>query len=232
MKPTFATFIVFSLLFAGTAVSAQSPPAVKAQVLGSQPVVKKQGDKKPDKKTADKNSENKKSEAGDAKKPAKKATPKVSPERAKELLDFVGKHHPELKGMLTQLEEKQPRSFRQAMNGIDRSVKKIDAVKSRSPQRYEGALEQWKLNSRINVAKAQLTLDDKPENRKKLEDLFSKSIDLQVARSKQDRDQLLKRIDQIDKRISSIEAGRSEEIQKRVKAAMAKKKKPPQPKKD
>ena len=235
MKLTYATSIILLLFVASSASAQVAAPAVKTQVLTSDPVAKTQGDKKLEKKTAAKKPADKKPDANaqnpDAKKPAKKtpAKPaKVSPERTKQLLDFVGEHHAELKGMLDQLEKKKPKSFRQAINGIHRSVGKIEAVKSRSPQRYEGALEQWKLNSRINVATVQLKLDDKPENRKTLEDLLGQLIDVQVDRFKEDRDQLLKRADELDQRISGIQAGKSQEIQKRVNAAI-KRKKPPQP---
>ena len=205
MKLTYATSIIILLLFVVTSASAQvAAPAVKTQVLTSDPVAKTQGDKKLEKKTAAKKAADKKPDTNaqnpDAKKPAKKtpAKPaKVTPERTTQLLDFVGEHHVELKGMLDQLEKKKPKSFRQAINGLNRSVGKIEAVKSRSPKRYEGALEQWKLNSRINVAKAQLKLDDNAANRKTLEGLFGRLIDAQVGRFKEDRDQLLKRADEL-----------------------------------
>ena len=150
----------------------------------------------------------------------------VSEARKQELLSFVNEHHPELKDLLAELENgKKARPYRRAMGALDRSVKKIESTKQRNPKRYEMALRQWKLESRIKVAAAQVKLNDSEENRSELETLVAKLVDFHVERMKSERDQIKKRLGLIEKRIADIEANRAEAIEKRIKSATRTRKK-------
>ena len=111
------------------------------------------------------------------------------------------------------------------MGALDRSVKKIESTKQRNPKRYEMALRQWKLESRIKVAAAQVKLNDSEENRSELETLVAKLVDFHVERMKSERDQIKKRLGLIEKRIADTEANRAEAIEKRIKSATRTRKK-------
>lgn len=156
--------------------------------------------------------------------------PKVSQitdERKEQLLAFVAEHHPELKTMLVQLEQKKPKSYQQAINGVNKSVTKIEGLKRRNPKRHGSVLAQWKIDSRINVAAAQLKHKDTKPNREKLKSLIGQLVDLQIDRLKKDREQTRQRLEQIEKRITESEAGRDEAIEKRLQSELPKRKKQP-----
>ena len=111
------------------------------------------------------------------------------------------------------------------MEGLDKAVKKLEALKRRSPKRYESALSQWKIESRIKVAGAQVKLNDTEENRDKLKSLVTELVDLKIQQLKNDRDQVSKRLEQLDAKIGEAESNRQQSIDKRMKSAARRKKK-------
>lgn len=144
----------------------------------------------------------------------------ISKERKEQLLEFVDANHPELKSLLTKLEEnKRQRPYRQAMAGLDKTVKKLEGIKERSPKRYDLALKQWTLESRIKVAGAEVKHNDNEKSRSKLKELVTQLVDFHINRMKNDQKQLLQRLEQIDKRIDEAEASREQTIEKRIKGA-------------
>ena len=108
---------------------------------------------------------------------------------------------------------------------MHKSVKKLEAIKKRNPKRYESSLQQWKIDSRIRVASAQLQLKDTEEGRDKLKSLVADLVDFHIERMKSERKQILERLEQLDKRISDAESKREEAIEKKFKAVSPKKKK-------
>lgn len=171
-------------------------------------------------------------DAKPVKKKSKKA--KMSPERMTYVMDFVREHHPELGGMLELLKENQPVTFDKAMSGIDGSVRKLEALKSRRPDRYPMGLTRWKLSSRVSVATAKLRRKDSEVNRLELEELLREQADFQVETLKSEREQLQKRMDQLNKQIADTESEMSDQIKRRIETVRStnrKKKKPATPKK-
>lgn len=225
---------IFILLFV---VLLAAAPA-RAQMVTSSRVATAQLDKEASttKAAVKKGDDSEKDAASDAKavkKKPKKA--KMSAERMTYVLSFVGEHHPELGGMLELLKKNQPVTFGKAMNGIDVSVGKLEALKTRKPERYPMALKRWKLSSRISVASAKLKRKDSKANRKELEMLLTEQADIHVENLKSDREQLQKRMAQLDKQIAAAESGKSDQIKRRIEtvgATSRKKKKPPTPKKE
>lgn len=150
----------------------------------------------------------------------------ISSERKTKILAFVDEHHPELTELLTKIENgKNKRQWHKAMIVLNKSVKKLESLKERSPNRYESALQQWKLESRIKVAAAQLSFDDTEEGRDKLTSMIGKLVDFHIERMKNERKQMAKRIEQLDKKIEEASSGRQQAIEKRLKSALPKPKK-------
>ena len=160
--------------------------------------------------------------------PAKKkeTARQVTEQRKTELTAFVDTHHPELKELLTKLEKrKKKKPYRQAMEGLDKAVKKLEGIKRRSPKRYESSLALWKIESRIKVAGAQVKLKDTEENRDNLKSLVTELVDFKIQQLKNDREQASKRLKQLETKIGEAEANRQQSIDKRIKSASRRKKK-------
>ena len=144
----------------------------------------------------------------------------LTAERKQELLSFVDANHPELKELLSKLKGlKKQRRYNQAMAGLDKAVKKLETIKKRTPKRYDVALEQWKLESRIKVAGAQVKLNDTEETRAKLESLVTQLVDFHIQRLKNDRNQIEQRLQQTESRLKDFESNRDKMIEKRIKNA-------------
>lgn len=143
----------------------------------------------------------------------------LTAERKQELLDFVEANHSELEELLSRLENSKKRRYNQAMAGLDKAVKKLETIKKRTPKRYDVALEQWKLESRIKVAGAQVKLNDTEETRAKLESLVNQLVDFHIQRLKNDRNQIEQRLQQTESRLKEFESNRGKMIEKRIKNA-------------
>ena len=143
----------------------------------------------------------------------------LTAERKQELLDFVEANHSELEELLSRLENSKKRRYNQAMAGLDKAVKKLETIKKRTPKRYDVALEQWKLESRIKVAGAQVKLNDTEETRAKLESLVNQLVDFHIQRLKNDRNQIEQRLQQTESRLKEFESNRDKMIEKRIKNA-------------
>lgn len=163
----------------------------------------------------------KKKDTSSQKKPAE-----ITEQRKAQILAFVSEHHPELIELLEKLEKgKKKRQWQSALNGLNRAIKKIEGIKERNPDRYEWALKQWKLESRIKVASAQLKRNDTEEARAKLESLIEQHVDFHIDRLKKDRENIQKRLEAMEKKISDAESNRQQQIEKKLKTMLPKSKK-------
>ena len=161
-------------------------------------------------------------DATDAAQKAKEKRQKAAAEKAKKrneyLMSFVRKSHPELEQLLLQLKDSKPRQYRAAMQGLNKDVMKIDAVKEKDPQRYNLLVTQWSIDSRLKVATAQLRVSDTQENRNAVRALVVQQVNFQIERFKIDRENTIKRLATLKKRIAELEAKRAQNIEIRTRS--------------
>lgn len=161
-------------------------------------------------------------DATDAAQKAKEKRQKAAAEKARKrneyLMSFVRKNHPELEKLLLQLKNSKPRQYRAAMQGLNKDVVKIDAVKEKNPQRYNLLVTQWSIDSRLKVATAQLRVSDTKENRNAVRALVVQQVNFQIERFKIDRENTIKRLASLKKRIAELEAKRAENIEIRTRS--------------
>jgi hypothetical protein len=105
------------------------------------------------------------------KSPGKNALAKIGPEREAELLGFVREHHPELAELLDQLKPMKASEYETALRTLDKDVRRLDQLKTKSPNRYEPELALWASRSRIQLLSARLAMSEEDDElRKKLKD--------------------------------------------------------------
>ena len=63
-------------------------------------------------------------------------------------LTFAAENHPELAELLGQLKTDNPREYRRALRQISQARERLARLKTRAPERYDLALDAWKLDSR------------------------------------------------------------------------------------
>lgn len=208
--------------------SPESKPAPRVAQNKQQPNNKK--DQSPVKPKKDGKAEGNKA-GGD--KAAKSDAPKISKERRAELMAFVKANHPELQPLLNQLKSKQEKRFQSVLLTLDADVKRLQRWEKNSPTRYKRGLQQWVINSRVQLLKAQLSLKkngkERAAIRKKIRAEFEKEhklhrentvIAIEAAKKKHERlKQILKdhdanRDSKIERKLAELERSSSQHKKK------------------
>ena len=150
-----------------------------------------------------------------------KPSEEVDQRRRRELLSFVRENHPELEPLVLSLKDKLPLQYESAIRSIDKSVTQLQAIQSGgNQQRYSEALEYWKLNSRIQLLSAQLSLDDTPARRKQLKRLITKQFDVRQSQLVADRERTSERLERLNEAIEKAQVEREAEINQRLESVI------------
>lgn len=144
------------------------------------------------------------------------STLKVTPEREAAVLAFVSQHHPELRELLIQLKESQPKEYETAVRELYRASERLAQIHERDDERYAAELLAWKLQSRVQLLAARLKMTDSPELRSELERTLHEQLDAQLEVLRRDRQRLAARLEKLDRQIEVTEARREETIRKHL----------------
>ncbi|MFK8111555.1 MAG: hypothetical protein AB8B91_05120 [Rubripirellula sp.] len=124
--------------------------------------------------------------ADTGKKPAPKIEPKVDQEIEAKALDLVRAHLPELKVVLSQLREKDPREYDRAIRDLVKSARKLELAKNRDEQLYDIEVELLKAQNQVNFLTAKLKVRDSKSDRKRLRESLERLQESQIARAHYD----------------------------------------------
>jgi hypothetical protein len=174
--------------------------------------------------------------------PAKNAETKkpAATSKADELaaLQFARENHPELSKLLEQLGKSNPSEYKRAIRDLSQASTRLDRIKTQTPARYAGALESWKLDSRIRLLAARGAMTDDPALEAELKDAIKRRVELRLQDLSSERDRLSERVKKLDEQIEAIKADPDQAAEndlRRVKASIKKnapkrtEKKPAQP---
>lgn len=131
------------------------------------------------------------------------ATTKITSERESAAIAFAGQNHPELATLLTNLKQNNPTEYRAAVAELDRVVERLAAMKKNS-QQHDSALALWKMDSRIRLLAARLTMSDNPAIEAELKAAVREKVELTLAERKAERDRMQKRIEKLDQTIGEL----------------------------
>lgn len=149
-------------------------------------------------------------------------------ETAAQAHGFAETHHPELARLLDQLRDNAPEQYAKALHELHRSREQLEKTRTRNPERYEAALEQWKLSSRIRLTVARMSLTKDPALAAELRELVKarQAVELVSLRAEQDR--LEKRLEKLRAMLAAHDADPAQaveremvELQKNVRSAEA-----------
>ncbi len=129
----------------------------------------------------------------------------ISPKREKLAFEFARKHHPELAKLIQRLKKHKPREYKRAIRDLDSTLNKLERHKKRDSERYRLTLERWKVDSRIRLLAARVSVRGGSDNQSELRTLLKKRVDLKLELLKNDRQLAEKRLEKINKSISEIE---------------------------
>lgn len=132
-------------------------------------------------------------------------------EREAAALSFVRQHHPELADLLAQLKAGNRREYQKAVHELFRTSERLAMARERDSARYELELEAWKLDSRIRLLAARMTMsENNAESLEELKTLLLERTDVQLKRQMLDRQRLVGRLEKLD---AAIETTRREREQ-------------------
>lgn len=126
-------------------------------------------------------------------------------------LEFAKQHHPELADLLRGLETRNRNAYHRAMRQLYQTSERLARSKERlSPERFELELEAWKLDSRIRLLAARVSVSKKkdPKLDAELKHALMERVDIRVRKMQQEKERLVQRVDNLTDTIKSIEDDR------------------------
>jgi hypothetical protein len=143
-----------------------------------------------------------------------KSLPAFTLEREAAALTFVNLHHPDLALLLAQLKNSQSDQYERAIRELFRTSENLAQLQEREPQRYEFELESWRLNSRIQVLVAKLTMGPDPEIEDQLREALRAQADLRIRQQQATRDRAAERLGQLDKELDAARGDREARVER------------------
>lgn len=125
-------------------------------------------------------------------------------EREQTALAFAGQHHPELVTLISPLKSSNPKEYQRAVKDLFRSEERLTAIREREPDRYELELELWKLQSRIRLLAARLTMSDDAQLSEQLREALLAKMQNRRRMLEYERELLAKRQSNISKELELL----------------------------
>lgn len=136
--------------------------------------------------------------------------PLSAEEREAAALQFAAEHHAELASLLEQLKSSNPKGYRTALQELSTQSERLTRLKTRMPERYDGELAFWKLNSRIRLLAARSVMSDNDASRAELRALLLERNDLRLSLAREDRQRQAARLEKLDVTIRQMEENREQ----------------------
>lgn len=118
---------------------------------------------------------------------------------------FAREHHPELADLVTELQKSNPAEFKTAVRDLAHAKQRLEKIRDRSPDRYQFALEGWKLDSRLRLVAARMSMSDDPGLEAELNELVRQRVNLRLQQLQDERSKLQNRIAQSTDRLQKVE---------------------------
>lgn len=135
-------------------------------------------------------------------KPKKSA---VTPAQETAAREFAQEHHPELAEILERLESSDRPSYEKAVRDIAATSERMSKLREADAERYELAVHNWTLDSRVRLLTARLTMSDDPELRGRLKELLHERQDGRLALLKLDRQRTTAKLEKLEAQIEELE---------------------------
>jgi hypothetical protein len=126
-------------------------------------------------------------------------------EREAAAMTFVRAYHPELADLLDQLKLSNTTEYQRAIRDLFKSSEKLAQVQEKSPARYELELELWKVDSRIQVLLARLTMSPDAALKAQLKEALAEKLQLCKQQVIEDRLRAVARLDQLDRKLQELQ---------------------------
>lgn len=131
-------------------------------------------------------------------------TAPISKSRETAALRFAQKHHRELATLLESLRKTDARNFQAGLRGLARDTERLAKLADRDDQRYPVSLELWKLDSRLRLEVARLSMSPGEEFEPRLRPLMEQQQAARIRLIGMERKRLADRIARIDDELKKL----------------------------
>ncbi len=146
---------------------------------------------------------------------------KFDQEQERGVLQMVHDHLPEIKVLLDQLREKEPRQYDAAIMNLAKSSRRLQAARKRGEAAFELEVQVVQAQSAINLLVAKLKVRDNQADRAALRDATQRLELAEFSRAKHDVAQMRSRLDKLqeqlqvaEKRLGEKQSQRDENIER------------------
>jgi hypothetical protein len=129
-------------------------------------------------------------------------------------LKFARRHHPELAELLKQLDAEMTSEYDKAIRQIHSVSERLERIRKRSPEDYQLQLEAWKVDSRIKLLAARMTISSDEKLQTEMKKLLSQKYTLKEQQLRRDKERMQSRLERIDKQLETLETDREQLLQK------------------
>ena len=129
---------------------------------------------------------------------------------------FARVHHQELAELLKKLDEDMTSEYDKAIRQIHLVHERLERIKKRSPEDYKLQLSVWKVDSRIKLLAARMTMSSDEKLVVEMENLLQHKIKLKEQQLVFDRERAEARIERIDNQLETIRSNRQEYLEKEL----------------
>jgi hypothetical protein len=130
----------------------------------------------------------------------------LTPGREAAAMTFARLHHPELAKLVTKLKKRKARQYDQAVRQLFQTSERLARTRDKAPDRYELSLESWKLDSRIRLMAARMTMSTNSRLEEELKELLRAKASVRLRQLTKERDRLAERLQRVDALIQRIDS--------------------------
>lgn len=141
-------------------------------------------------------------------------TPAVSAKAEAAAMEFARTHHPELANLLEQLKANAPSEYRSAILDIDKARERLEKSREKTPERAAIELAEWKVNSRIRLLVARMSMGGDSSLEADLKSALRERADLRVQLLTDERDRLRRRLEKLDDTIADHQRRAADQVEK------------------
>lgn len=140
----------------------------------------------------------------------------LTPGREAAAMTFARLHHPELAKLVTRLKKKKTRQYDQAVRQLFQTSERLARTRDKMPDRYELSLEAWKLDSRIRLMAARMTMNSDSQLEEDLKALLRAKAGVRLRQLTKERDRLAERLQRVDALIQRIDSNPNASMKKEL----------------
>ncbi len=144
----------------------------------------------------------------------------VTAEQEAAALAFADEYHPELASLVRELKSGSPHEYAQAIRELHRANERLAQTHARNPERFALELEFWKLDSKIRLLGARLTVAQDSALEQELHDAYIRRVVVRTDLLALGKRQLQSRLEKLDSLLETARNSQADTADKQFENAL------------